>query len=85
MEGVGLAVGGGDDIPKARQPPEGDRLWAGGHMCLWDSQGRRSKRIQNVTGKEGRDVVGGLELPPGECKLKRRGWVKSLMGERGEG
>lgn len=39
LEGVSVAIGGGSDIPKARQPKEGVRLWAGGHACLWDSQG----------------------------------------------
>lgn len=83
LEGVSLAIGGGNDIHKARQPTEGLGLWAGDLACLWDSQGRMNKGIQNVTGKEGRDVVGGLELSPGACKLKRRGW-ESLRWERAE-
>lgn len=45
LEGVSLAMGGGNDIHKARQPTEGLRLWAGDLVCLWDSQGRMNKGI----------------------------------------
>lgn len=40
LESVSLAIGGGSDILKARQPTDGVGLWARGHACLGDSEGR---------------------------------------------
>ena len=83
LEAVSLALGRGSGGPGARKPRE---LALGWRLCEpWGQPRVRDHENPVCKGKEGGD---GKRVASMGCKLKRRGWAKSLGeskgGERGQ-
>ena len=87
LRAVSLALGRSGGGPGARQPRESALGW---RSCVpWGQPRARDRKDPGCKGKEGGDGERDSRVASMGCKLKRRGWAKSLRenrgGERGQG
>ena len=81
LEAVSLALGRGSGGPEARKPRE---LALGWRLCVpWGQLRAGNHENPACKGKEGGDGKRDSRVASMGCKLKRRGWAKSLGESRG--